>query len=69
MKILDVPQGSMEWLQARAGLVTASRIADVMGDHDCPLPACQASQRGKVGSVKQCQVREVGVYIVIPIFQ
>ncbi len=30
MKILDLPQGSEEWLAARAGKVTASRIADVM---------------------------------------
>lgn len=30
MKILDFPQGSAEWLQSRAGRVTASRIADVM---------------------------------------
>lgn len=30
MKILDLPQGSPEWLAARAGKVTASRIADVM---------------------------------------
>lgn len=30
MKILDFPQGSAEWLQSRAGKVTASRIADVM---------------------------------------
>lgn len=30
MKILDFPQGSEEWLQSRAGRVTASRIADVL---------------------------------------
>lgn len=30
MKILDFPQGSEEWLAARAGKVTASRMADVM---------------------------------------
>ena len=30
MKIIDFPQGSPEWLQARAGKVTASRINDVM---------------------------------------
>ena len=30
MKIIDFPQGSTEWLQARAGKVTASRINDVM---------------------------------------
>lgn len=30
MKILDVPQGSAEWLAARAGKVTASRIEDVL---------------------------------------
>lgn len=30
MKVIDHPQGSPEWLQARVGLVTASRIADVV---------------------------------------
>ena len=30
MKILSMPQGSLEWLAARAGKVTASRINDVM---------------------------------------
>lgn len=30
MKILDFPQGSAEWLQSRAGKVTASRVADVV---------------------------------------
>lgn len=30
MRILELTQGSTEWLQARAGKVTASRIADVM---------------------------------------
>ena len=30
MNVLDFPQGSAEWLQSRAGRVTASRIGDVM---------------------------------------
>lgn len=30
MKVLSMPQGSLEWLAARAGKVTASRINDVM---------------------------------------
>lgn len=30
MKIVDFPQGSPEWLQARVGLVTASRVADII---------------------------------------
>lgn len=30
MKIIDFPQGSAEWAAARAGRVTASRIADVL---------------------------------------
>jgi putative phage-type endonuclease len=30
MKVLSIPQGSPEWLAARAGKVTASRINDVM---------------------------------------
>ena len=30
MTIVSVPQGSPEWLEARAGKVTASRISDVL---------------------------------------
>jgi hypothetical protein len=30
VKLLDFEQGSVEWLQARAGKVTASRISDVL---------------------------------------
>lgn len=30
MKILDFPQGSAEWLAARAGKVTASKVSDVL---------------------------------------
>ena len=30
MKVIDFPQGSLDWLASRAGKVTASRIADVM---------------------------------------
>lgn len=30
MKVIDFPQGSPEWLESRAGKVTASRISDVL---------------------------------------
>jgi putative phage-type endonuclease len=30
MRTIDHPQGSPEWLQARVGLVTASRVADII---------------------------------------
>jgi len=30
MRIIDFPQGSVEWLASRAGKVTASRVADVL---------------------------------------
>lgn len=30
MKIIECEQGSPEWLQARAGMVTASKVADIM---------------------------------------
>lgn len=30
MRFLNVPQGSAEWLQARSGLITASRFADAI---------------------------------------
>lgn len=30
MRVIDLPQGSEDWLRARAGLVTASRMCDVL---------------------------------------
>ena len=30
MNIINFPQGTEEWLRARAGHVTASKIADIM---------------------------------------
>lgn len=48
MKILDVPQGSMEWLQARAGLVTASRIADVMAKIKSGESAARADYKAQI---------------------
>ena len=30
MRVIDVQQGTDEWLAARAGRITASRVADVL---------------------------------------
>ena len=41
MQILDAPQGSIEWLTARAGRVTASRVADVLDKTAKGLPTAK----------------------------
>lgn len=41
MRVLDAPQGSMEWLTNRAGRVTASRVADVLDRTAKGLPTAK----------------------------
>lgn len=48
MKILDLPQGTPEWLQARAGKVTASRIADVMAKIKSGEAAARKDYRAQI---------------------
>ena len=48
MKILDFPQGSPEWLQARAGKVTASCITDVMAKIKSGEAAARADYRAQI---------------------
>jgi hypothetical protein len=43
MKIIDCAQGSPEWFAARAGRVTASRIADLMAKTKTGWGACRAN--------------------------
>lgn len=48
MKILDFPQGTAEWLQARAGKVTASRIADVLAKIKSGEAAARRDYRAQI---------------------
>lgn len=48
MKIIDFPQGSEEWLQARAGLVTASRMCDVLAKIKTGEAAARRDYRSQV---------------------
>ena len=48
MKILDFPQGSIEWLQSRAGKVTASRIQDVMAKIKSGEAAARKDYRAQI---------------------
>ncbi len=48
MKILDIPQGSTEWLAARAGKVTASRISDVMAKIKSGEAAARRDYRAQI---------------------
>ena len=48
MKIIDFPQGTVEWLKARAGLVTASRIADVVAKTKTGESASRANYRAQI---------------------
>lgn len=48
MKVINFPQGSPEWLQARVGLVTASRIADVIAKTKTGPSASRAGYLGEL---------------------
>ena len=48
MKIIDFPQGTAEWLKARAGLVTASRVADVVAKTKTGESASRANYRAQL---------------------
>lgn len=48
MKVVNFPQGSPEWLQARVGLVTASRIADVIAKTKTGPSASRAGYLGEL---------------------
>lgn len=49
MKVIDFPQGSAEWFAARAGKVTASRIADVLAKGRSGAPsATRAAYMGEL---------------------
>jgi putative phage-type endonuclease len=48
MKVIDFPQGSQEWLSARAGKVTASRICDVMAKIKSGEAAARRDYRAQI---------------------
>jgi putative phage-type endonuclease len=48
MNIIDFPQGTQEWLKARAGLVTASRVADVIAKTKTGESASRANYRAQL---------------------
>lgn len=48
MRILDLPQGSPEWLAARAGKVTASRIVDVLAKIKTGEAAARRDYRAQI---------------------
>jgi putative phage-type endonuclease len=48
MNIVNHPQGSPEWLQARCGLVTASRVADVIAKTKSGYSASRAGYLGEL---------------------
>lgn len=48
MRVVDHPQGSPEWLAARVGLVTASRVADVIAKTKSGPSASRAGYLGEL---------------------
>lgn len=48
MNIIDFPQGTQEWLKARAGLVTASRIADLVAKTKSGESASRGNYRAQI---------------------
>lgn len=48
MRVIDFPQGTEEWKKARAGLVTASRIADVTAKIKAGEAAARRDYRAQI---------------------
>jgi putative phage-type endonuclease len=48
MRILDYPQGTPEWLQARAGKITASRMRDIMASIKSGEAAARRNYRAEL---------------------
>ena len=48
MRVIDCEQGSPEWHTARAGRVTASRIADIMRKTKSGVSAMRATYMGEL---------------------
>jgi putative phage-type endonuclease len=48
MKVQDFPQGSPEWLAARVGLVTASRVSDIIAKTKTGVSASRANYLGEL---------------------
>ena len=61
MKVVDFEQGSPEWLAARAGKVTASRIADVLAKIKSDEAAARRDYRAQlVAEILTCRPQEDG---------
>lgn len=61
MKILDFPQGSDDWLAARAGKVTASRMSDVLAKIKTGEAAVRRDYRAQlVAEILTCRPQEDG---------
>lgn len=50
MKVVNCEQGTQEWLQARAGKVTASKLADVLAKGKSAEPACRRDYRVQIAT-------------------
>jgi putative phage-type endonuclease len=48
MRVVQHPQGSPEWLQARVGIVTASRVADILATTKSGPSASRAGYLGEL---------------------
>lgn len=61
MKVLDFPQGTEEWKAARAGRVTASRMADVLAKIKTGEASARRDYRAQiVAEVLTCQPQDSG---------
>lgn len=60
MKVLDCVQGSAEWHQARAGRVTASRVADIMRKGKSGPSKMRETYKGELVAERLSGVQEEG---------
>lgn len=58
MQIIEVEQGSAEWLAARAGVITGTRLKSVMGRADTRLKLIYELIGEKLAPLKQSYVSD-----------
>jgi hypothetical protein len=63
MKVVDYPQGSAEWLASRVGLVTASRVADILARTKSGWGASRAAYLGELVAERLTGVSAAPTYM------
>jgi putative phage-type endonuclease len=63
MKVIPHPQGSPEWLAARVGIVTASRVADILATTKSGPSASRAGYMGELVAEQMTGVSAASIFM------